>query len=43
MEEFKEGNLMCLRQMRSLIPVNIAQLSVADLLKEVKDRGNALN
>jgi hypothetical protein len=39
MEEFREGNLLCLRQMRSLIPVNIAQLSIADLLVEVKDKG----
>lgn len=39
MEECKEGNLMCLRQMRSLIPVNIAQLSITDLLKEVRDNG----
>jgi hypothetical protein len=39
MAEFREGNLMCLRQMRSLIPVNIAQLSIADLLEEVKKKG----
>lgn len=39
MEEFKEGNLMCLKRMRSLIPKNIAQLSVSDVLKEAKERG----
>ena len=30
---------MCLQQMRSLIPLNISQLSVGDLLEEVKARG----
>jgi hypothetical protein len=39
MEEFSEGNLMCLRQMRSLIPNNIAQLSINDLMKEVREKG----
>lgn len=40
MEEFREGNLLCLRQMRSLIPINIAQLSVADLLAEVAGKNS---